>query len=76
MKQLTETVACKTKELKQSKIAWGGFAVAFLGAIQLSIAGLDITKLQSLETAVPELITIATGVAIIVWRNRSQYIIG
>ena len=72
MKKLTE---CKTKELKQSKIAWGGFVVTLLGAIQLSMAGVDITEFQSIETAVPAAITMLSGIAIIVWRNSSQYLI-
>lgn len=72
MKKLTE---CKTKELGQSKIAWGGFVVTLLGAIQLSMAGMDIADFQTIETAVPAAITMLSGIAIIIWRNSSQYII-
>jgi len=67
---------CKTKELKKSKIAWGGLVVTILGAIQLSMAGVDITQFQTIETAVPAAITMLAGIAIIVLRNSSQYIIG
>ncbi len=75
MRKLTEAV-CKTKQLRKSKIAWGGFIVTLLGAIQISMAGVDITQFQSIETAVPAAITMISGIAIIVWRNSSQYIIG
>ncbi|WP_333640877.1 hypothetical protein [Mesotoga prima] len=74
MTKLTETT-CKTKDLKKSKIAWGGLIVTILGAIQLSMVGVDITEFQTLETAVPAAITMLSGIAIIVWRNSSQYII-
>lgn len=74
MTKLTETT-CKTKDLKKSKIAWGGLAVVILGAIQISMTGIDITEFQTLETAVPAAITMLSGIAIIVWRNSSQYII-
>jgi hypothetical protein len=72
--RLTET-ECKTKELRKSKIAWGGFIVTLLGAIQLSMVGVDITQFQTIETAVPAAITMLSGIAIIVWRNSSQYLI-
>lgn len=53
----------------------GGLIVTILGAIQLSMVGVDITEFQTLETAVPAAITMLSGIAIIVWRNSSQYII-
>jgi hypothetical protein len=74
VKTLTETT-CKTKKLKKSKIAWGGLVVTILGAIQISMAEVDITQFQTIETAVPAAITMLSGIAIIIWRNSSQYII-
>ena len=66
---------CKTKELKQSKIAWSGLAVTLLSALQLGFSGLDMTQIQNMETAIPELITMFAGIAIVIWRNQSKYIL-
>jgi len=49
--------------------------VTILGAIQISMAEVDITQFQTIETAVPAAITMLSGIAIIIWRNSSQYII-
>lgn len=67
--------ACGYKSLKTSKIAWGGLIVAVLGAIQLIMASADLTQLQNVETAFPAAITMATGLAIAIWRQRTTFLI-
>lgn len=69
----TTEATCKTKKLKQSKIAWGGVLIAFLSALQLAMIELDMTKFEN--EPIPAIITLVTSIAVVMWRRSSEYII-
>ena len=63
------------KKLRASKIAWGGAAVVILGALQLMMASTDLSQFETIETAVPAALTLITGLVVIIWRQRTQFLI-
>lgn len=49
--------------------------MTILSATQVVTAGIDMTQFNQLSTAIPATISMLSGIAIILWRKSSTYII-
>jgi len=65
----------ETKPLTKSKIAWVGVAIALINCLQIALIGFDMQKLQTPETFVPAILSLAGAVGIIFLRKYSNTII-